>query len=116
MRSDDKTRSTATLKAQMSCDPDMVAALTNDETGPFAAGAMPGVKAASETGARKVLQALDEEKRAVTKVKASTDANKKKKEASEPVVAKTPLEWGPPELKRIAETNCGKALSKLHRP
>ena len=90
VRQDDKTRETAKLSSSMKCDSTMVAALTNEENGAFAPGAVPAVKAASEAGSKRLLQALDDEKKAVTKLKRET----KEKKQSEPVLPKTPLGWG----------------------
>lgn len=71
-------------------DQNMFRALTDE--GGLSAGALPGVKAATEAGAKKMLQMLDDESRAVAKAKPKARA--RVPEEAEQVVPKTTLEWG----------------------
>ena len=69
---------------------DMTAALTSD-SGPLAPGQLPNVKVASEAGAKRLTQALDDDKTAVVKKKKEKDPKDTPSETLEP---KTPLESG----------------------
>lgn len=59
VRQDNSTSESLGLKGKTECNPDLLQALTSDE-GPLKAGMLPGVKAASAEGQKKLLEALDE--------------------------------------------------------
>lgn len=89
VRSDNLTRESMKASATTS-NPDMFKAITDE--GGLAAGALPAVKAATEAGAKKLLQAIDDENRAVAKAKPKARA--RVPEESEQVLPKTTLERG----------------------
>ena len=88
LRQDDLVRDSLKATASKKLDDTMMKALTGEE-GPLACGALPAVKAASIEGQKAVLRALDEDGKAVEKVK---KANKRKAEDPEEVHPKTILE------------------------
>ena len=94
MRSDDETRESMKATATAMLDDPMFKAMTSEE-GPLPAGALPAVKCASEAGAKKLLQSLDDDRKAVAKVKPEPKKKKGGADESEVVKPKTPLESGP---------------------
>lgn len=90
LRRDDKTSETLKATASRNLDQPLLDALTCDETGVLPAGALPGVKAASEAGQRAVLQALQGDDSKVEKLK-----QRRKEKEAEPVEPKTTLMPGP---------------------
>ena len=91
LRQDDTTTYSLKVSGSKKLDQQMFAALTAEEGGPLAAGALPSVKAASEQGSRAVMQALDDDKTTVIKPKKPKPA----KATEEQVVPKTALQPGP---------------------
>ena len=94
LRQDDSTRDSLKVAGAKKLDQEMFSALTAEEGGPLAAGVLPHVKAATEAGARKVMQALDDDRSTVIKPKKL----KAPKATEEQVVPKTPLQSGPQQL------------------
>eukprot|EP00435_Cladocopium_sp_Y103_P041279 s1614_g11.t1 len=92
VRQDNVTGEKMTARAS-SGDQDMFNAMIQDV---LPSGAVPDVKAANEAGAKKLLQLVDHESRAVAKAKAKPRAAKP--EGSEPVEPKTVLESGAQDL------------------
>ncbi|CAK9020809.1 30S ribosomal protein S6 [Durusdinium trenchii] len=68
VRQDDRTSEKATLEAKTKVDEAGLAALTGDG-GCFQPGALPSVVAATEAGAQKLLSALDDEKKSISRTK-----------------------------------------------
>ncbi len=91
MRQDDKTNEKVSMAATKKLSADMTAALTSD-SGPLAPGQLPSVKVSSEAGAKKMMQALDDDKTTVVKRKKEKDPAKDK--PSETLEPKTHLESG----------------------
>lgn len=91
IRQDDLTQDTLAAKATKECDTAMFQALIG-ENGPLCCGALPSVKSIPESGAKKIFQALDEERKQVEKTKTE---KRKKEEESKELEPKTPEELGP---------------------
>lgn len=89
VRQDDRTSEKTSLKATTNVDSEGLLAMTGDG-GCFQPGALPSVVAASEGGAQKLLAALDDERKSVTKAKRV----KPEKNDMEDVKPQTPLEPG----------------------
>ncbi|CAK9010667.1 Uncharacterized protein SCF082_LOCUS10766, partial [Durusdinium trenchii] len=88
IRQDDLTQDTLAAKATKECDTAMFQALIG-ENGPLCCGALPSVKSIPESGAKKIFQALDEERKQVEKRKTE---KRKKEEESKELEPKTPEE------------------------
>lgn len=80
VRQDDETGERLTVTAQKKLGQELFAAMTGED-GPLASGALPAIKTATESGAKAVFSALDENKQI------------------EEVVPKTISESGPLEFK-----------------
>jgi len=93
VRQDDETGERLTVTAQKKLGQELFAAMTGED-GPLASGALPAIKTATESGAKAVFSALDENKQIVK-------PKRTKKETTEPeeVVPKTISESGPLEFK-----------------
>ncbi|CAK9062466.1 30S ribosomal protein S6, partial [Durusdinium trenchii] len=98
LRRDDKTSETLKATASRNLDQPLLDALTCDETGVLPAGALPGVKAASEAGQRAVLQALQGDDSKVEKLK-----QRRKEKEAEPVEPKTTLMKGQEKLQQVLD-------------
>ena len=92
LRQDDRTSESLSAKATKDLDRSLLNALTAEEGGILQAGALPAVRAATESGQKALLNALDDDNKTVAKVK---KAAKPKVTDGEPVVPKTVLESGP---------------------
>ena len=86
VRQDDTTGESLKVKGSKKLDKDMMEALTADD-GPLASGALPKVRTSSESGAKLLHQALDDDKAAFKPKK-----EKKKEDKAEEVKPKTPLD------------------------
>ena len=93
VRQDDERNEKLKLDATKKVDKELLSALTTDEGGPLAAGALPNIKADSAAGQIAVLEALAGDGEKVVKVK---KAKKEKTESTE-VEPKTVLQYGPQE-------------------
>ena len=91
VRQDDESKESMKATADALCDQPMFKAMTSED-GPLPAGALPALKCASENGVKKIWQSLDDEKKAVAKVKADPKKKPKQKDESELVKPKTPVE------------------------
>lgn len=97
LRTDERVAEKHTIKAQMSdTSGKMLQAMTSEE-GPFAPGQLPGVKAASEAGAKNLLQMLTDDKNEIAKTRRQPRGGRAPEEPEE-VVPKTPLESGSQSL------------------
>lgn len=90
IRQDNITATEMSITGNASCDPEMLAGLTQE--GCLASGALPAMEVASEKGAKKLVELMGSE--AVKSKKNPKDKNKGKGE-SEEVVPKTPIESSP---------------------
>lgn len=94
LRQDDSTSDVLKATASKALDKQLFGALTDQDSGPLPAGALPHVKAATEAGKKAVLEALADDGSKVTPK--SKSKAKRGSDDAEPVKPKTELEWGPP--------------------
>lgn len=96
VRQDDAAAEILKVRAEKKLDENLFNALTAEEGGVLAAGALPAVKAASASGAQKIMESLNDGAKVVKAPKP-----KKDKKPDEPVKPKSILEPGPQGLKRL---------------
>ena len=112
LREDQVVKEGMTARGTTSADKAMMDALCGAE-GIMAAGALPSVKAASEEGQKKLLQAMDDEGKPVKK--APKNKNKETEENPEPVRPKTTAESCPQMCFEPSYVQGSRGISTIYR-
>ena len=92
LREDGVVEESLSLHGKAAVDKTVMEALTNPEGGPLASGMLPSVRAQTEAGQKRLLEALDENRAAVKKVKVPKAKKVQDEENSVLVAAKKPQE------------------------